>query len=160
VSLARNQSRNCAVPDDHGLTQSPTRPVRRRTGRSLRQALGLALLLALPGGAQNGHWYSPDPQPESQHPGGLFDGPNSAEPEKRLKALNAERQKSLVSDTNKLLKLAHELDEEVNSNDQDSFNQAEMTKTAEIEKLAHKVREKMSTSVRMAPQPFPTFPIR
>ena len=68
--------------------------------------------------------------------------------EKRLKALNAERHKSLVSDTNKLLKLARELDEEVNHADPGALDQAQLIQVAEIEKLAHKVKEKMSTSVR------------
>ena len=68
--------------------------------------------------------------------------------EKRLRALNAERQRSLVSDTNKLLKLAQELDGEVKGTNPDSLNMEELTKVAEIEKLAHKVKEKMSTSVR------------
>jgi len=162
VFLARSQSRRCAVPDDGGLSLLSGRSVRRTTGRGVHRALGLAILLALPGGAQNGQWYSPDPQPESQHHGGVFAGPDFAQSNKRLKALNAERQKSLVSDTNKLLKLAHELDDEVNRDDQNSFNQSEMTKAAEIEKLAHKVKEKMSTSVQspMNPQPFPSFPVR
>ena len=163
--LARSHSRDCAILDRYGRSESPNRPLSRRTAGRVRQALGLALLLALPGGAQNGHVYSSDPQPSSQHPGGLFAGEGDADPvqeDKRLRALNAERQKSLVSDTNKLLKLARELDDEVNRNDQGSFDQAEMTKAAEIEKLAHKVKEKMSTSVRSTtnPQPFPAFPVR
>jgi len=65
-----------------------------------------------------------------------------------LRALNAERRRSLVADTNKLLKLAQELDAEVKSTSGDSLNSAELTKVAEIEKVAHKVKEKMSTSVR------------
>lgn len=65
-----------------------------------------------------------------------------------MRALNAERQRSLVADANKLLKLAQELDAEVKSTSGDSLNSAELTKVAEIEKLAHKVKEKMSTSVR------------
>jgi hypothetical protein len=82
--------------------------------------------------------------------------------ERRLKALNAERQKSLVSDTNRLLTLARELNEEVNRTDPGSLTQAQMTKVAEIEKLAHKVKEKMSTPVRgtMDPQLSPFFPGR
>jgi hypothetical protein len=129
------------------------------------QVLGLALLLALPGGVQYGQMPTSNAEIGGRQPGGVFGIPSdtgSVEAEKRLKALNAERQKSLVSDTNKLLKLAHELDDDVNHDDQNSFNQSEMTKAAEIEKLAHKVKEKMSTSVRspMNPQPFPTFPVR
>jgi len=81
------------------------------------------------------------------------------EEERRLRLLNAERQKSLVSDTNRLLKLARELDAEVNHANPGLLDQAQLTKVAEIEKLAHKVKEKMSTSVRATTdfQPFPSF---
>ncbi len=54
----------------------------------------------------------------------------------------------MVSDTNKLLKLAQDFDLLVKKNDTASFDSEELAKLAEIEKLAHKVKEKMSTSVR------------
>jgi hypothetical protein len=48
------------------------------------------------------------------------------------------------------------LDEEVKRTNPSSLDQAQLTKVAEIEKLAHKVKEKMSTSVRTTTdfQPF------
>lgn len=70
--------------------------------------------------------------------------------------LNAERQKSMVKDADKLLKLARELDEEVNRPTNASYDQAEYSKVAEIEKLAHKVKDKMSTSVQ-GPIDFPEY---
>lgn len=79
--------------------------------------------------------------------------------EKRLRDLNAERQKSLVADANKLLKLALELEDEVSRTNPDSFTPAELRKVEEIEKLAHRVKQKMSTSVRgsqdLSPFSFP-----
>jgi hypothetical protein len=66
---------------------------------------------------------------------------------KRLRALNALRQKSLVEDTNKLLKLAAELNAEVSSEHPDELTPEQLHKLAEIEKLAHSVKDKMSTPV-------------
>src|ERR1039458_9950239 len=114
------------------------------------------------GGAQN---------PPTQH-GGLgqhADDPLAqlevrqypVEEAKRLRALNALRQKSLVEDTNKLLKLAAELNAEVASEHPDELTPEQLRKLAEIEKLARGVREKMSAPVWGAPvypQPFsPSF---
>jgi hypothetical protein len=125
--------------------------------------LGLALLLALPGGAQN-PMPGPDRlfgEPAGQHVGSpMEDSGNgdSAEVEKRLRALNAERQKSMVADTNKLLKLAQELQDEIGHTSPDALTPTQLRKVADIEKLAHSIKEKMSTSVRGAPEvrmPFP-----
>jgi hypothetical protein len=119
----------------------------------------LGLLMALSGGMLNGMQIS--------HPGNIngplggISGANSdgdhAEQEKRLKAINAERQKSLVADTNKLVKLATELNRELNSAKPESLSADQMRKVAEIEKLAKNVREKMSMSVRGLPvfEPLP-----
>jgi len=151
VLSARNQSRNSAVPKDDGRFMSSSSRMCRRAAGDLRQVLGLALLLVLPGGAQDMQVQTPGQQVAGRQPGGLFAGMGDTDPvmeEKRLKALNAERHKSLVSDTNKLLKLARELDEEVNHADPGALDQAQLIQVAEIEKLAHKVKEKMSTSVR------------
>jgi uncharacterized protein HemX len=65
----------------------------------------------------------------------------------RLRAQNAERQKSMVSDTNKLLKLAKELDAEVRAGNSTALTPAELHKVAEIEKLARNVKEKMTLTV-------------
>lgn len=71
--------------------------------------------------------------------------------EKQLRALNADRQKSLVTDTIKLLKLTSELNAEVSSTQPDTLTVDQLRKLAEIEKLAHSVKEKMSTSVGTMP---------
>ncbi len=67
---------------------------------------------------------------------------------KRINALNAERQKSLVSDTNKLVKLTSELNAQINGTHPASLTESQLHMVAEIEKLAHNIREKMCTSVR------------
>ena len=64
---------------------------------------------------------------------------------------NIERQKSMVSNTNKLLKLAGELNTEISSSNRDSLTPEQLRKVGEIEKLARSVKEKMSTSVGNAP---------
>ena len=91
---------------------------------------------------------------DNDTPGGI-----SPEMEKMLRSQNAERQKSLVSDTNKLLRLTNELNAEIARTAPDALNDDELRKLAEIEKLAHNVKEKMSTSVRgtpaFRPGPFP-----
>ena len=71
--------------------------------------------------------------------------------ERRLKALNAQRQKSMVSDTDKLVKLAAELNAEINGKHPGELSPAQLRQVAEIEKLAHNIKEKMCTSVRPAP---------
>jgi hypothetical protein len=64
----------------------------------------------------------------------------------RVRTLNAERHKSLVSDADKLLKLARQLDAEIASNSTDELTPEELHKAAEIEKLAHNVKAKMAQS--------------
>jgi hypothetical protein len=81
--------------------------------------------------------------------------------EKRLAYLNAERHKTLVAATNRLVKLAGELQAQINSEPQTPLTPDQVRQFQEIEKLAHNIRDKMSTSVRPAPSfdsgpPFPT----
>jgi hypothetical protein len=68
--------------------------------------------------------------------------------ERRLRALNAERQKAMVIDTERLLRLVTELNAEISAADSGTLTVAQLRKLAEIEKLARSVKEKMSTSVR------------
>jgi hypothetical protein len=71
--------------------------------------------------------------------------------EKRMRALNADRQKSMVSDAQKLLELARQLDAEVASNSKDELTSEEARKLAEIEKLARSVKTKMAQSFAGGP---------
>jgi hypothetical protein len=70
---------------------------------------------------------------------------------KRQRLLNIDRQKAIVSDTNKLLKLAGELNDEVKSTNPEALTAAQLRKLADIEKLAHKVRENMSIPAQVGP---------
>jgi hypothetical protein len=63
--------------------------------------------------------------------------------ERRMNALNKERQKEMVSDTNELLKLAKELNDEIAARDTGGLTPEQLHKIAEIEKLARGVKEKM-----------------
>ena len=67
--------------------------------------------------------------------------------ERRIRALNNERQKQIVADTDKLLKLARELNDEVAKANTGTLTMDELRKIADIEKLARNVRQKMTESV-------------
>jgi hypothetical protein len=66
--------------------------------------------------------------------------------------MNADRQKSMVSDADKLVKLARQLDAEIASNPTDELTPEELRKVAEIEKLAHNVKAKMAQSFGGGPE--------
>jgi hypothetical protein len=117
--------------------------------------LALALMLLLPGGAQLRPVLAQIRQSAGQQQS-VVDSDNPIGEQRRLRMLNVERQKSMVKDADKLLKLARELDEEVNRPTNATYDQAEYSKVAEIEKLAHKVKDKMSSPVQ-APRNFPEF---
>ena len=70
---------------------------------------------------------------------------------KRMRALNADRHKTMVSDTEKLVKLARQLDAEVASNPTDGLTPEEVQKVLAIEKLAHEVKIKMAQSFAGGP---------
>jgi hypothetical protein len=78
-----------------------------------------------------------------------------------MRALNADRQKSMVSDADKLLKLARQLDTEIASNPTEDLTPEELRKVTEIEKLARSVKAKMAQSFGGGPQlqPTPIIPV-
>lgn len=126
------------------------------------RALLLAVVFALPCGPSSPQSPSSGgmgrgfPGPTSQNPmpqdssqtSPFSDQNNPLEMEKRLRLLNTERQKSMVADTAKLLKLAKDLNEEIARSNSGELSQAQLRKVAEIEKLAHNVRDKMVMSIR------------
>lgn len=73
---------------------------------------------------------------------------DSMQTERRLNALNAERQKALAADTERLLKLATELNEQIAKSNTGALTLDQMHMLVEIEKLAHNVRDKMAMSLR------------
>ncbi len=73
----------------------------------------------------------------------------------QLARMNADRQKSMVADANKLLKLTQRLNAEVNGAHASALTQDQLRQVREIEKLAHKVREEMSFADQITPSPWP-----
>ncbi|HEY1575514.1 MAG TPA: hypothetical protein VGF82_00375 [Terracidiphilus sp.] len=97
---------------------------------------------------------------QPSRPGNTEDtyNPNPEFESKRVKALNADRHKVLVSDSEKLVKLARQLDAEIASNSTDELTPEEMRKLDTIEKLAHTVKAKMAESFGGGPEIRPIFP--
>lgn len=93
---------------------------------------------------------APTPRPLGEKGGAFSDvgEGDPAEQQQRITALNRERQKAIVSDTDKLLKLANELDAEIRTSTSEALTPAQLRKLAAIEKLARNVKDKMSYSLR------------
>lgn len=131
---------------------------RRRAENFCRRAfvsyatLGLVMLLGIPLAGQQapfpqfppGSGPSPQSFPDSSDPYGQD---RTTPDNRRIQLLNEQRQKDLVSETEKLLKLAKELNDEVAASGSDSLSGQQLRKVAEIGKLAKSVKEKMSFSV-------------
>src|ERR1035441_1312485 len=110
----------------------------------------LALLLALPAGTHSQidpRRGPPNAKTDQIDPTLPMGGFGSAETERLLLMLNAARQKSVVSDTDKLLKLAQELAQETSASKPSPLTQEQLRKVAKIEKLARNVKEGMSNSI-------------
>jgi hypothetical protein len=134
-----------------------------RKSRSL--AFCLALLLVLHAGAQNS---SSQSQPSSSgHLGQLssnstieFSQPDLSMEQHRQRLLNADRQKALVADADKLLKLVSTFNAEIDAANPETLTPAQLRTLGEIQKLAHSVKTRMSdplfgTPVFMEPPPLP-----
>jgi hypothetical protein len=89
------------------------------------------------------------PSPSPAAPPGFGEPPNPADPmlrqqqQRMEKARNADRQKQLEQDTDKLLALAKALKEEVSKSNKDTLSVDVVKKAAEIEKLAKSVKDRM-----------------
>jgi|SRR6476646_6304538 len=107
---------------------------------------------------------APTLNPSSARQQGPFSESGDSGPfdvEKQMRRLNDDRHKTIVSDTNKLVKLTQELDSEIAANSSDTLTPEELHKLATIEKLAHSVKAKMVLSFGAGPQFHePTFPSR
>lgn len=75
-------------------------------------------------------------------------GPNGTFQLRRIRQLNVERQKEMVSDTNELLKLTAQLNAEVAKDHSSTLTSDQVRVLARIEKLAKSIREKMSNPVQ------------
>jgi hypothetical protein len=118
----------------------------------------LTLLVAVPAGAQ-AHPGTPSlPTLPSGVPANSredYDIPSNdpAEEARRLRALNVERQKRVVSDANKLLKLTTEFNAEIARANPESLTPAQLRKLAEIEKIAKDLKQNMSATVMPSTDP-------
>lgn len=120
----------------------------------LLAVLFLPVLFVLPGKGQSANnRFSQGPLDASRHIDFVSDFSGDVEisvmnTERQLKALNADRQKKLVADTEKLLRLSSELNTELSTSNSGVLTPDQKHKVNEIEKLARSVKTKMSTSVR------------
>jgi hypothetical protein len=76
---------------------------------------------------------------------------------RQVQLLNVQRQKMMVSDADKLLKLATELKLEIDAGDSVSLSPEQLRKISEIEKLARSVKQKMSITIGGGPQVHDAF---
>jgi hypothetical protein len=122
-----------------------------RWGRSgLGIAAAILLVAELWGGSQvTSTEQVQQPPPSMQVPPAFGEPRNPSDPmerqrqEKLEKARNADRQKHLVQDTDKLLDLAKELKEQVDKSNEDTLSVDVVKKAGEIEKLAKSVKDRM-----------------
>ena len=62
---------------------------------------------------------------------------------RQAQLLRVERQKQLISDSDKLLKLATDLKQQINNTPAETLSADSVKKAAEIEKLAHSLRQRL-----------------
>lgn len=130
---------------------------------SLSRGLAVALLSlssgtsVAPAGQQSNNPFQQPKSPSNpfgQRPDSPFGGIEQQDPifaARQLRALNAERQKALVSDTDKLVKLARELNAEIAEGKNPDLTPPQIRKIANIEKLAHEVKQKMTLTISNPP---------
>jgi hypothetical protein len=114
--------------------------------------VGMVLVAGVPGSVSGGQLQSTPGQapriPGVQQPKTGLD-PEDPDPmaphreQKQAELRNADRQKRLVADTDKLLALATDLKEQVDKSTKDTLSVDVIKKADEIEKLAHSVKERM-----------------
>jgi hypothetical protein len=92
---------------------------------------------------QQGQMPTISPAPPFGEPPNPSDPMARQQQQRMEKARNADRQKQLEQDTDKLLALAKELKEEVNKSNKDTLSVDVVKKAAAIEKLAKSVKDRM-----------------
>ncbi len=129
---------------------------RKRRRIAMGFALGVALVLAVQGVPQTPYSQFPSTNAhngqEFPDAGTPFGRESNSPDQRRIQLLNAARQKEIVSDTEKLLKLAKELNDEMAQSEAGTMSPAQMHKVEEIGKLAKSVKEKMRYSVGGFPE--------
>ncbi len=148
MTLTVGEERGCAV-GEHATGWN----------RWKRTACGMVLLLMMMSAwtsAPAGQESAPSvPSRTNRIPSSVFDTAADVDPsftQRRMRALNQERQKVIVSDTEKLLRLAQELSAEAQAGGGEPTT-AQSVRVAEIEKLAHRVKQKMIESMADPPMP-------
>ncbi len=137
----------------------------------LRTGLGGAILLVLVcalvsgsagrsqssggGGSSSGNQGHPTYSSRQELSSLSEDAPDPAMADRRIRALNIQRQKQIVADADKLLKLARELNEEVAKANTGTLTMDELHKIADIEKLARNVRQRMTDETGEVPTILP-----
>lgn len=137
--------------------------------RGLRACLGLALVLTLacvPAGRSQAPGWNHGTQEPTRPDNPIRAGVDTPDDDRRtttmmtesqLRELNQERQKQIVADANKLLKLATELNDEISAANRGTLTPDQLRKIAKIEKLARSVKERMTIGAGqpalLAPQP-------
>ena len=114
-------------------------------GAARGQASGTSSGLGLPGAPQG----SGRGSTQTSSPTSPIDSDTSISPqaeEQQAKMRNADSQKQLVADAQRLLSLANELKADVDKTTKDTLSLDVIRKADEIEKLAHNVKEKMKCS--------------
>ena len=79
--------------------------------------------------------------------------------DRRMRALNIQRQKQMISDSDKLLKLAKELNAEVSASNEGFLTVEQLRQLVQIEKLARNVREEMIDTVNQPTTILPHPPL-
>jgi len=96
---------------------------------------------------------SPNPNVPGVAPSFGDSSPDAAMAAKMSKERNADRQKTIVSETNQLLDLAKQLKDAVDKSDKDQLSLQVVRKAEEIEKLAKDVKSKMRDGIAQPMSP-------
>lgn len=84
-------------------------------------------------------------------PTSTMDDEDPVAQKRQLRMLNAALNKSMVKDTDKLLKLVSDLNAELSSTNPDALTPDQLKTVAAIEKLARNVKDAMKTSLQASP---------
>jgi hypothetical protein len=128
-----------------------------RTTIGLRRGLAFAMFLVLPVAAQSpgmgpGYQGPPDGHIGRQQQQDSDSGLDVRIEAKRIATLNLIRQKSMVSDADRILRLAQELNDDANASTSALTPAERLRKATEIEHLAKGVKEKMTYAVGAPPE--------
>ena len=129
--------------------------VRRLLGLALLVAFGCGFAVAQQSSEQTGTGnLSNNPLRLDRRDGRPVEDDSEINPvleQKQLREMNAKLHKSIVSDTDKLLKMVAELNAEIGGTNPASLTAEQLRKVAAIEKLAHSLRNQMSSPIKELP---------